>query len=83
MAKLQYGSLLNIGITKAGRQRIQKMQNRALRICLLMDRYTSNLTLHKEAKVIPIHLRSKLEMHKLMFHISRKNLPSSDNSVSY
>lgn len=79
IAKLQYCSLLYTRITKVDRQRIYKMQIRALWVCLLVDQYTSNLTLHRESKVLPMKLRSKLEMYKLMFRISRKEQSTMDS----
>lgn len=71
-AKLQYGSLLYLNASLKESKRIQKLQNRALRICLMADQYTSNLIMHREAGVLPIELRRKLELYKLMYRMSRK-----------
>lgn len=65
------------------RGKIQKVQNRALRICGLAGRYTSNLTLHRHFKVLPIMLRCKLDilvaMHK---RLTREPTPGTSEGVS-
>lgn len=67
MLRLGYGGLLYLGASKALLARLQRVQNRALRICMCSDRYTSNLKLHLGAKVLPLYLRRKLEIYKTMY----------------
>lgn len=67
MSRLNYGGLLCIGASKMDISRLQKVQNRGLRICLCADRYTSNLTLHTVANVLPVKLRMKLDAYNCMY----------------
>lgn len=73
MAKLQYGLLFTICALKGERAKIQKVQNRVLRICGLAGRYVSNLTLHRELKVLPISLRCKFDIMVAMFKRSARD----------
>lgn len=79
MSKLLYGCVFYYNAPLIARKQLQKIQNKALRICFLADRYTSNLTLHREAKVLPLVLRSKLEMYKLMYRESRRAWAEKEN----
>lgn len=67
---------------KGERKKLQRFQNRALRVCTLSSRYTSNLNLHKACKVIPIDLRCKLDllilMHKRLHHGSEVVVSARD-----
>lgn len=63
LSRLTYGVLLCLGASQLNRSRLQKVQNRGLRICFCADRYTSNLKLHNDAKVLPLSLRMKLDTY--------------------
>lgn len=64
---MQYGLVFVLNALQNDRQKIQKFQNRALRICTLATRYTSNLNLHMACQVLPIEQRCKLDLLVLMF----------------
>lgn len=65
---------------KAYVEKLQKLQNRALRISYLADRYTSNIELNKRAKLFPLYLCRKLEICKVMF--KRMHCKPSTQSVN-
>lgn len=67
MSKLNYGGIFCLSANSSQLSKLQKLQNRALRVCFLSNRYTSNLELHKRANVLPLSLRRKLDMYKFMF----------------
>lgn len=67
MSKLSYGGVFCISANKKQLGKLQKLQNRVLRTCYLSDRYTSNIALHSKAHVLPLSLRRKLEICKLMY----------------
>lgn len=56
MSKLSYGGIFCIAGVKISLERLQKVQNRALHKCFKADRYTSNITLHGNARVLPLYL---------------------------
>lgn len=69
---IHYGCFFFGNATLSNQQKLQKLQNRSLRIFYLSDRYTSNLVLHGQSKVLPLKLRGTLELRKLMYRVSRK-----------
>lgn len=68
--------------TLQNQQKLQKLQNKSLRICFLSGRYTSNLVLHRQSNVLPLRLRGKLELYKLKYRISRKQLDPVETGVN-
>lgn len=66
MAKLSYGGIACIGARKPELEKLQKIQNRALRICYCASRYTSNILLHKHANILPLFLRRKYVLYNMM-----------------
>lgn len=60
--------------------KIQKLQNRALRIVDLAPRYTSNLDLHKKYKVSPLFIRRSNNLLKLIHTYLRHNLDESNTA---
>lgn len=56
-----------LGSPKASLASLQKLQNRALRICMCANRYMSNLKLHVDTNVLPLYLRRKLEIYNEMY----------------
>lgn len=67
MSRLNFGGMLCLGAPKTSLSRLQKLQNRALRICLCGDRYTSYIQLHVTSNVLPLYLRRNLEIYKCMY----------------
>lgn len=67
MSKINYGNVLCFGAPKVSLGRLQKLQNRALRVCHCASRYTSNYELHLISGVLPIALRRKLDLLKIMY----------------
>lgn len=67
MAKLNYGGIVCLGAKKQELEKLQKLQNRALRICYSATRYTSNVSLHTRANVLPLFLRRKYELYNVMY----------------
>lgn len=74
MSKLQYGLVFKMNALRQHRQKLQVVQNRALRICCLANRYVSNYTLHQRHHVLPISLRAKLDLSVLMFKVIRRSI---------
>lgn len=72
MSVLQYRCFFYGNATLYNQQKLQKLQNKSLRICYLSGRYMSNLTLHQQSNVLPLSLRSRLEFYKFMYRVSRK-----------
>lgn len=61
--------------TKVRSKKSNGSKNRALRVCTLSNRYTSNLNLHKACTVLPhLDLRCKLDLLVLMYKLIRCGL---------
>lgn len=77
---IQYGLVfsLQIALYRRVKEMIQRFQNRALRVCCLCDRYTSNLELHVQNNVLPIDLRCKMDILNLMYNIAYRNHSNLD-----
>lgn len=80
MSKLSYGNVLCINASKDSLSRIQRLQNRALRICQCTNRYTSNIKLHQDTSVLPVFLRRKLDLYKIMY---KRMLLSQNPAVTH
>lgn len=63
---------------KGNLDKIQKLQNRALRIVSLVPRYISNIELHKKFNVLPLHLRRARNLQKLMHNHLLQNINQID-----
>lgn len=68
-----YGCVPNILL-----DRVQKLQNKALRIIDLPPRYTSNLDLHVRYQVIPLFIRRRNNLLKMVHMYLRHNLDDLD-----
>lgn len=68
----------SLGVPKKLLYKIQVVMNKALRICYRSKREDSNYYNHLKAKVLPLHLRRKCSILKLMF----SNVDSPENIVS-
>ena len=64
---LEYGLVFCQSVNKNLFDKMQKLQNRALRICLRKDRYTSNYQIHKDSKLLPLSERIELTTLRLMY----------------
>lgn len=85
MSKLNYGNLLCMGVLKATVECVQKFQNRALQVCYCARCYTSNFKLHLESGVLPVHLRRKLDLYKIMYKpmlSNPENHPEQDHPLT-
>lgn len=84
MSKLHYGLVFTLSDAVSETSEIQKLQNRGLRICTLSGRYVSNLLLHASNNVMPINLRSKLDLLILMFKLvaRRQSMNESYSNAS-
>lgn len=71
LSRVEYGSLFCIGVNASCLDKLQKLINRGLRICLKLP-YTSNVAeMHVRAKLLPLKLRRCISLMKLMHTISR------------
>lgn len=68
LSYLEYGSVFMDCIPLTLKQKLQRCQNRCLRIALKTDKYTSNFTIHKRSKVLPLKYRRRMGICKLMHH---------------
>lgn len=69
LPKLEYGDVFCCCVTKRLQSKIQVVMNKALRICYKSKREDSNYYNHLKAKVLPLHLRRKCSILKLMFSV--------------
>lgn len=67
MSKINYGNVLCLGAPKVSLRRLQKLQHRALRVRHCADRYTSNNELNLISGFLPLALRRKLDLLKIMY----------------
>lgn len=68
LSRLQYGLVFCQHTRNGPIKRLQRLQNKALRIVYLANRYVSNKELHTKAKVLPIVLMMKRDTYIQMFH---------------
>ena len=68
-----YGDILYMGTNQQTISKLQKLQNRALRLCLNETPYSSIAYLHKSTKTD--HLAHRRNSHLLNFAYQRKNNP--------
>lgn len=70
---MNYGLILCIGAMKKSLRRLQVVQNKALRVCLLAGRYESNYRLHVTVKTLPVQLQLKrdfyMQMHNRVYSL--------------
>ena len=64
---IDYGDTMYSGTSDKNLSRLQKLQNRGLRICLKNQEYVSRIQLHQLCKVSPLKLRRKYNLRKFMF----------------
>lgn len=75
LSRLEYGSILAVGANKCYLDKLQKLINRSLRICLKMPLETRVYDLHVMAKILPLRVRRQITIAKLMYQtlITDKN----------
>ena len=64
---LDYGDIIYSATSDRNLARIQKLQNRGLRICLNNHVYVSRIQLHQTCEVLPLKIRRKYNLRKYMF----------------
>lgn len=64
----------NLVSFKVELDKLQKLQNRALRIANLAPRYTSNIELHRYYKIVPLYMRRERNLLKLLHTYLLHNL---------
>lgn len=74
---IDYRDVFYCGLASTHLDKIQKLQNRALRIVDLPPGYTSNVHLHRKYQVIPLFLRRGNNLLKLIHTFLRHNLDES------
>lgn len=77
---LDYGDVFYSCVPNTYLDKIQKLQNKALRIVDLSPRYTSNIHLHNKYQVIPLYIRRRNNLLKLVHTYLRHNLDDLDVS---
>lgn len=73
LARLEYGDVFCCGATEKLLYKIQIVMNKALRICYRSRREDSNYYNHLKAKVLPLHLRRKCSILRLIHSILVRN----------
>lgn len=71
LPKLEYGDVFCCGLTKKLSQKLQVVLNKALRICFRSKREDSNYENHLKAKILPLHIRRKCSILRLMYGRAR------------
>lgn len=64
---MDYGNVFVLNASGKDASRLQKVQNRALRIIDLSPRYTANLDLHRKYNILPTEARRKINLLKIMY----------------
>ena len=75
---LDYGDILFINASIELLNKLQRLQNKCLRICLRAHPQTPTFFLHQETKTAPLHDRRKAHLRNFMFQ-QRDNLDLLDN----
>lgn len=70
LSPLEYGAIFCCGANKNLIDRLQKLINRALRICFMASLSHNLVDLHQKAKLLPLKLRRKLATIKLMYIVN-------------
>lgn len=73
MSYLEYGSIFLDCISVSLRNKFQRLQNKCLWVCHLVDSHTSNYRLHKRSNVLLLRLRRKMSICSLMYRKIQKN----------
>lgn len=69
---LEYGTIFFVGLPIYLKCKLQRFQNKVLRVCHKADRYTTNLALHLASKIAPLEARRKVKICNYMFKQTRQ-----------
>lgn len=72
LSLLEYGLIILDSIPVNLLNKLQRVQNKCLRVCNLSDKKMSNMELHRISKVLPLRLRRKQAICNFMFKKIRK-----------
>lgn len=64
---IEYGNCFLLGCTMAEKTKIQRAQNKGLKIAFNRNRCYSTKQLHKDAKIAPWEVRARIAANRLMF----------------
>lgn len=70
----EYGSVFLDYLPQNLKNKLQRCQNKCLRVSQEADRYTSNLDLHLKCKILPLRYRRKISLCAMMY----KNIEQSN-----
>lgn len=73
LSQLEYGSIFIDNLPVNYLNKLQRLQNRCLRICNFVDKDTSNYELHVMSKLLPLRLRRKKAISTFMFKKIRRS----------
>lgn len=82
LPRLEYGDVFCCGVPKKLLYKIQIVMNKALRICYRSKREDSNYHNHLKAKVMPLHLRRKCSILRLMHSVVSNRGTVDENTQS-
>lgn len=68
LSHINYGLIFGCSAKNGSFRLLQRLQNKALRVCYLAPRYSSNYSLHRDAGILPIDLRLKQDLLLQMHH---------------
>lgn len=67
LSLVEYGAIFFDSLPVNYLNKLQRIQNRCLRICFLADQLTSNVSLHLRAKLMPLRFRRQEAICKFVF----------------
>lgn len=73
LSYLEYGSIFIDGLPLNLLQKLQRVQNKCLRICHHVDKKTSNVELHIKSKLLPLKQRRSSAICKFFFKKIRQS----------
>lgn len=70
---LEYGGIFLEGLPIQNVTKLQRLQNRCLRVCYKANRFVSNYNLHVRAKLLPLRLRRNLAVCQTMYKLLKRD----------
>lgn len=67
----EYGNVFLLSCTEFDRNKLQRLQNRCLRVVFRRDNYSNVFELHMDAHLLPLKMRQIISLLKLMFQESK------------
>lgn len=74
LSYIDYRALFLCGLPINMLQKLQRIQNKCLRICTRAERFTNNFDLRVKCRVLPLRLRRESQMIKYMFNQVRLDI---------